>query len=155
MQGILKHSDAIKFILAGNSTVTFLNTKTQKRFTYRIKLKENGPHFVKVLTNPDVYQFIGSTFNQNFKHSQKSKIGDDAQSVKVFQYVFNKLKEGTLDPCIEIWHEGRCGRCNRPLTVPESIETGIGPECLKMMSGHKSIIRQAKIDKILKSVQDN
>ena len=26
-------------------------------------------------------------------------------------------------------HEGRCGRCGRKLTVPESIESGFGPEC--------------------------
>jgi len=30
---------------------------------------------------------------------------------------------------LEIWHEGRCGRCNRKLTVPASIALGIGPEC--------------------------
>jgi hypothetical protein len=33
-----------------------------------------------------------------------------------------------LNGC-EVYHEGRCGRCNRKLTVPESIETGLGPEC--------------------------
>jgi hypothetical protein len=30
---------------------------------------------------------------------------------------------------LEVWHEGRCGRCGRRLTVPESIESGLGPEC--------------------------
>lgn len=30
---------------------------------------------------------------------------------------------------LEVWHEGRCGRCGRKLTVPESIAAGIGPEC--------------------------
>jgi hypothetical protein len=33
----------------------------------------------------------------------------------------------------KIQHAGKCGRCGRLLTVPESIESGIGPECAKMM----------------------
>jgi Family of unknown function (DUF6011) len=32
-------------------------------------------------------------------------------------------------------HEGRCGRCGRLLTVPESITSGYGPECVKHVTG--------------------
>jgi hypothetical protein len=154
MSGILKHTDALRFILGGNSTFTVLNTKTSNRFTFRVKspktsTPENPIFFVKILTSPDVYQFIGSIIGGKFKYSQKSKISNEAQSVRVFQYVFNKLQDGILDECVEIYHEGKCGRCNRPLTVPESIEIGIGPECLKMMSNSTQLKRQSKIDKIL------
>lgn len=31
----------------------------------------------------------------------------------------------------EFWHEGRCGKCARRLTVPESIAQGFGPECAR------------------------
>lgn len=31
------------------------------------------------------------------------------------------------------YYEGRCRRCNRLLTHPESIKSGIGPECAKRM----------------------
>ena len=153
---ILKHSDAIKFIFAGNATVTILNTKTGNRFTYNIKkLKtstdENPLFFIKVLTGPDVYTFIGSMYkDKKYRHSQKSKISENAQSVKVFNYVVLKLIENKLDECVEIWHEGKCGRCGRQLTVPESIETGLGPECVKMINS-KSDVRNRKIDKILKN----
>jgi hypothetical protein len=30
---------------------------------------------------------------------------------------------------IEVWHEGNCRRCRRKLTVPASIELGLGPNC--------------------------
>jgi len=115
MTGILKHSDAIKFILAGNSTFTCLNTKTSNRFTYKVKLSktstpENPLFFVKVLTNPETYQFIGSIFKDRFKYSQKSKISNEAQSVIVFQYILSKLLLGKLDSCVEIYHEGKCGK---------------------------------------------
>jgi len=153
MTGILKHSDAIKFILAGNSTFTCLNTKTSNRFTYKVKLSktstpENPLFFVKVLTNPETYQFIGSIFKDRFKYSQKSKISNEAQSVIVFQYILSKLLLGKLDSCVEIYHEGKCGKCGRQLTVPESIEMGIGPECFKMMNS-KASNRNKKINQIL------
>ena len=33
----LKNTDALKFIFAGNSTFTLLNSETENRFTYRVK----------------------------------------------------------------------------------------------------------------------
>jgi len=30
-----------------------------------------------------------------------------------------------------VFHEGACGRCGRTLTVPESIASGFGPECIR------------------------
>ncbi len=42
-------------------------------------------------------------------------------------------------------HEGRCGRCGRTLTVPESVTEGIGPECRKIM-GMTPLSRRAKQD---------
>ena len=142
----LKHSDSIDFMMAGNATVTVLNTATGNRFTYKIKNHKDDLFFVKVLTGPDTYTFIGSIFKKKYKHSVKSKITNEAQSVIVFNYVFQHLLSGTLNSCVEIWHEGKCGRCGRALTVPESIETGIGPECAKRMN--KADIRNKKIDKL-------
>jgi hypothetical protein len=37
--------------------------------------------------------------------------------------------ECELPKGLKVHHEGRCCRCGRKLTVPESIETGLGPEC--------------------------
>lgn len=46
-------------------------------------------------------------------------------------YMSNDPKHAEFPKNIEIWHEGVCGRCGRRLTVPSSIETGFGPECIK------------------------
>ena len=130
----LNNSYAMKFIFAGNSTVTFLNNETENRFTYRIKkAKDSDLFFVSVLTGPEQYSYIGTVFNGIYKHGKKSNF-TGAQSEKVFSYVLSKLITESLSECIEIWHEGKCGKCNRPLTVPSSIETGIGPECFKSLS---------------------
>jgi Family of unknown function (DUF6011) len=143
----LNHSDVLKFMFAGKSTFTVLNTKSDNRFTFNIKLSKDGNlFFVKVLSGPDSYTYIGTCINGHFKHSKKSVISSDAQSVKVFDYIINKLKTNTLQDFIEIWHEGKCGKCGRLLTVPSSIETGLGPECLKRLS------KQEKRDKFLELI---
>jgi hypothetical protein len=131
----IKHTDAVEFILAGKSLFTLLNSKSDNRFTFKVKKhKVDDVYFVSVLTNPDVYQFLGIIKNQKFTHSKSSKISKDAQSFRVFDYVFFNLCKGTLPEFIEIWHEGKCGKCGRTLTVPLSIETGFGPECQKRLN---------------------
>lgn len=128
----LNNEDAIRFIFAGNSTSTFLNTKTDNRFTYKVKkAKDSDLYFVSVLTSPDIYTYIGTILNGLYKHGKKSNILNTAQSVKVFDYVLSNLMKLSLPNFIEIWHEGKCGKCGRTLTVPDSIINGLGPECYK------------------------
>ena len=147
--GIIKHELALKFILGGKSFVTFLNTKTDNRFTFKVvKHKKDDIYFVNVLTGPDVYSFVGTVRDGVYKHSPKSNISNEAQSVKVFNYIVNKLASNNLPDFIEIYHDGRCGKCGRQLTVPDSIETGFGPECAKSLSKHT--LRDITINKILK-----
>lgn len=131
---IIDHSKAVEFILGGKSLFTLLNTKSDNRFTFKVKKhKIDDVYFVSVLTNPDVYQYIGMIKNREYTHTKKSKISKESQSVRVFDFVFSKLKIGNLPEVIEIWHEGKCGKCGRTLTVPSSIKTGFGPECIKML----------------------
>ena len=131
--GKLKHEDALKFILGGKSTFTFLNPKTENRFTFKVKKhKTDDVYFISALTGPDTYTFIGTILDKRYRHSHKSKISNGAQSVRVFEYILNKLQTNNLPDFIEIWHSGSCGRCGRKLTTPESIERGFGPECIKL-----------------------
>lgn len=154
MQGHkMLNSDALNFIFAGNSLFTVVNSKTGNRFTFKVKKNkksESEMHFVKVLTNPEIYEFIGTCFDKKYKHSQKSRISVEAQSVLVFNWIVKNLQQGTLPEFIEIWHEGRCGKCGRVLTVPQSIEIGIGPECLKSVND-KNLKRQIKLNLLLNS----
>ena len=130
----LNNSDALKFIFAGNSTVTFLNTKTSNRFTFKVKKSKNSNfYFVSVLTNPEMYQYIGTVVDDIFTHGKKSKISLDAQSVRTFEYVLTKLKINNLPDFIEVWHEGKCGKCGKKLTDPISIERGYGPFCVALV----------------------
>jgi hypothetical protein len=124
-------------MLAGNAHMTFVSKRTGVRFTYHVERKVRPgdtripPHFVSVLVGPDDYKYVGCIFEgRRYAHGQKSTIGKDATSNKAFAWVFNRLIEGRHHDELEVWHEGRCGRCGRMLTDPASIARGIGPTCL-------------------------
>ena len=143
----LKNTDALKFIFAGKSIVTFLNTKTDNRFTYKVKqAKDSNMFFVSVLNGPDNFSYIGTCIEGKFRHGKKSNMSADAQSVKVFDFVLAKLVLETLPEFVEVWHEGCCGKCGRRLTVPSSIANGLGPECVKSLS------KMEKRDKFLQLI---
>lgn len=131
----LNNSDALKFIFAGNSITTFVNSKTDNRFTFKTKQKKDSNLFyVSVLSSADTYTYMGTIINGIFVLGKKSNLTKDAQSVRVFQYVFSNLISNSLPNFIEVWHEGKCGKCGRTLTVPNSILNGLGPECVKKLS---------------------
>ena len=140
----LNSADALKFVLAGHSIFTIRKIETDGRFTYRVTVPEDQKehptlYFVSVLTGSDNnsdYSYIGYIRAQNngsytFYYGNKSKLSKTAPSVVVFEAVFNLLLQGIELKKLEIWHEGKCGRCGRTLTVPESIESGYGSECIK------------------------
>ena len=130
--GQIPNDKAVQFILGGKAFVTFLNPESGNRFTYKVvKHKTDDIYFVHVLTSPEIYKYIGVILNHNFQHTRKASIAKDAKSVLVFDYVFGNLAWGTLDSRIEIYHDGKCGKCGRQLTTPESVQNGFGPECIK------------------------
>ena len=53
---------------------------------------------------------------------------DDVRA-RGFAWFWRILNGGTFPATFEIWHEGRCAACARRLTVPQSIATGLGPDC--------------------------
>jgi hypothetical protein len=139
----------LNFLLAGKAIFTIVSKATGVRFTYKVKKHaKKDLWFVSVLTGSDNYSnysYMGTIFSQNvsgvptntreFKSTFKSRITVDAPSFKAFRWFFNQLESnGSLD-AVEVHHEGRCGRCGRRLTVPESIESGFGPECIQHIGG--------------------
>jgi len=136
--------DVRKFVLAGNATVTIKSRRTQTRFTFRIRTPKTQRQataiwFVSLLSGPDNtfnYSYLGQIRGQGaYDHGRKSKVSTQAESVKAFMWFWQAIQTNRQDlfDLMEVWHEGRCGRCNKKLTVPESISSGYGPECIKMM----------------------
>ena len=98
--------------------------------------------FVKAMTGSDnetSYTYIGYVFGndpQTMRRGAKGRMEDPktkiGQSVIYFNWLLRQLF-GNSDNFnqIHFWHHGTCGRCGRRLTVPASIENGIGPECAR------------------------
>lgn len=128
MCGVLAPGRREAYILAGNATVTVKSLSTGTRFTYKVTKAGPTVYFVGVLSGPDNevdYSYIGIVRRGVFTLTRKSRAGMSAASVRAFAW----LSRNWEDDRAEVWHEGRCGRCGRTLTVPESIKSGIGPVC--------------------------
>lgn len=147
MTGRLATAEAAEqFILAGNATVTLRSVATGARFTFKVKkpddFKEDRPiWFVSLLNGPDNdrdFQYMGqlrlAQGTYRYDHGKKSRVGLKATSTAAWVFFTRNLFErNRLHEGVECWHEGRCGRCNRKLTVPESVELGFGPDCAEEM----------------------
>lgn len=136
IQAQFTEANAVRtFATAGNARFTLVSKKTGTRFTYKVKAGTDDRFFVSVLTGSDNesdYVYIGTIFADGaFRHGSKSTIGKDAKSVQAFAFVWARIIKGELHSEVECWHEGRCGKCGKTLTVPSSIESGLGPECAK------------------------
>lgn len=139
-------SETLKdFLFAGTAIFTVVNEKTNNRFTFRVRKAGWGTSNVKsdifyisVLTGSDnnsCYTFLGSYFggkNQMYRHSPKSKIGSSAVSNKVINWFFQQyFKNPNVYTTVKVYHSGKCGKCGKKLTTPESIKSGLGPYCGK------------------------
>lgn len=141
---------AKNFALAGNAHFTARSKITGDRFTYRVNSPQHSTAveqmarnqrpiwFVAVMVGPDnerSYKYIGLIRDTlEFHWGDKSRIPRGDIRVRGFQWLWNMVirpeDQILFDSRIEVWHEGRCGRCGRRLTVPESIASGYGPECV-------------------------
>lgn len=136
-----------KFALAGNAVFTVVSKRTGTRFTYRIRKprSENGekkPYFVQLMNGQDNtsdYGYIGLMFGQgadsdfaSWRHGgNKARASASAPSVQGLEWLFSNVMNEKVLEKVEIWHQGKCGKCRKALTVPESIASGLGPVCAK------------------------
>lgn len=130
-------SDAKAFALAGNALLTLESRKTGTHFTYRIRATKDDDQkfFVSLLSGPDNendYQYLGLVAGGAFRLTKASKATSEAPSVKAFDY-FMRLNGPEMPAQLAVYHQNKCGKCGRTLTVPESVQSGIGPECAKRM----------------------
>jgi len=119
-------------IATHNGVWTVTNKATGERRTFRISTwvkKDDKPRVVSMLVGSDNtsdYKGFGYV-NPNGKivvwYKQRGTVYE--KYARFLEVLATHLEAGR----IEVHHEGRCRLCNRPLTVPESIESGLGPKC--------------------------
>ena len=147
-KGPLTTWEAVRtFLFAGNARFTLRSLKTGMRYTYRINVnkkdlkdpakKSDPAYFVSLLRGADNerdYKYIGCMHGTRFFITTASRLPRTSPSVVMlvkFLDVMEHKLDGVLGTRLEFWHDGRCARCGRVLTVPESVASGWGPECAK------------------------
>jgi len=129
-----------EFVLAGRAVFTVSNPQGL-RYTFKVTGKKGtegrGPvWFVSLLTGPDNesdYTYMGILDAEigRITLTKASRYNYGSMPVKVAQWACTLIWKGAeLPEGYSIHHEGRCGRCGRALTVPESVDSGFGPECI-------------------------
>lgn len=120
------------FVLGGRAVFTLVGRTS--RFTYKVRKHERASpdlpniYFIDVLAGDQRYTFIGTIFSDgSFVYSVGSRLPRDAPSIRAFFWFWTHINSRD----VEVWHEGACSRCSRPLTDPESIARGIGPTCFE------------------------
>jgi len=106
------------------------------KLTYTFSSKWGEKWFLWLLAGPDNtsdYTYLGMMNSRSgeFIYSRKSpkKNWPIALVNRALVNIFNDTEERISAAGFEIHHVGKCGRCGRRLTVPESIKSGIGPYC--------------------------
>jgi len=125
---------ASSFVFGGKARFTLVSKATGKRYTYRVaKAKgKDDLFFANVLVgqnNEQDYEYIGFTNHGNGVVAGR-KGNPNHPAFIALDWALNKFAAGSMPEQLEFWHEGRCARCARTLTDPQSIEAGFGPECI-------------------------
>ena len=143
---------ALAYILQPRkNTFTFQSARTGARYTFQVKpldkeqAKQNGikdmRFFVKFLCgqdNENDYRYLGQILNGVFsltKKSRESGLSETTPAYIAFKTSFDALVAGRMPESLEVIHSGRCARCGRKLTVPQSVKDGFGPECIHLVNG--------------------
>jgi hypothetical protein len=148
---------ARQFIFAGRAVFTLTDLRERDRhYTYRINIKEpsqfdidkaktrgwEAPHavwFVNIGIGYEDSLYAGMLSNRDqtdITFTRASRMHGGAPSMVLLQRFLKLAKAEAFDDNeameadgIRFQHEGKCCICARPLTHPESITMGIGPEC--------------------------
>ena len=148
------------YLLGGHATATVVSKGTTRRFTYKVDARRvgrrrtsetegeydarkvdalKGVRFVKVMTGSDNerdFTYLGHIDEKGlFRLDRRSRLAETAPSVGAWQWFWGVLRARSekIDQC-EVWHDGKCARCGRSLTVPSSVASGLGPVCARNRS---------------------
>lgn len=133
----LKPEDVKRFVLAGKAFVTLKSGKTGKQFTYKIVKSNKDPNVYSIRLREFekfAYRYIGSYYRDTNKLKFAKQyhlipIEVCPPYVRAIKFLFERIDN--IPEQLMVFHNGRCGRCGRPLTNEESMKTGFGAECYR------------------------
>ena len=137
MQHLLSHTDVKPYVLAGNATFTLQSGETNEHFTYKMVRDKNNADLYRVRLlsgddNTSDYNYVGcyyrSTSHLHLLSIWRTKPSwANPPAIRAITYFLQHLDN--LPRNLYVYHTGRCARCGRLLTTPDSLISGYGPQC--------------------------
>ena len=127
-------TDIRPYVFGGVSIFTLVSKKTGNRYTFRVRRSNDSRgYFVDMLKgadNTEDYVYVGHVMASNRDHFRPYNLSQGKVET-VLAWFFERIHRAPEELTqLEFWTSGRCSRCGRVLTVPESIAIGMGPTCL-------------------------
>ena len=142
--GMISQDKALQFMTAGKAEFVLHSTKTNQDFKFSLtrqetKDKEDKEKYIYFLnylhghdkTYAGVVWFKDETQEFIFSTGKNGKMSPNALEIRSLIFVMNKLYREETVQYLDVFHVGKCGKCGKKLTTPESILTGLGPTCSK------------------------
>jgi hypothetical protein len=123
-----------------NGTITIKSTRTGDHRTFKLRTQKRdskfapGERVLSLMTGPDnVHSYRGFAFVKNdgrvFLWRKNRTPLYNTYAKMVIDLMTNGTASAWAKKGYVMMLEKACAVCNRKLTNPESIETGVGPEC--------------------------
>lgn len=120
-----------------NGCITLTNPATGGHRTFKVSTQ---PIDAKFAPGKRIISLLTGADNENsytgfgFVNPGKISLWRNKQTLQFQQYVdMIERPEHYMARGVQYLFEGRCIRCNRKLTRPDSIELGYGSECAKLL----------------------
>jgi len=129
---------------AGRAVLTFNNENKGTHMT--IKVKQARDKFDRKIKLPIFFVYIsllgdkeqgmiysGTVFQENGHVRLAKNVPPTSRLAKAMSFISAALKDTSVLKRynVTLQHEGKCASCGMPLTHPQSIGSGFGPDCLK------------------------
>jgi hypothetical protein len=118
---------ALSYITGGAAEFGLVSARTGQRLDYKIS-RGVSTLLVRYGVADNYIGYLRATKSGPVLHSGRNGDAQDP-AFKALKWLLGALKSGHMPTTVELWHNGRCSRCKRRLTDPESIARGLGPEC--------------------------
>lgn len=121
------------FLYSGRAVFTIRSETSGDHWTFKVTRKKEGePYFISLLCGGDSFLYLGF-MRDTGRYLTSSKACRPRSHVahSVVEFLLKELQRDAIHPKFSFFHEGKCGRCGKPLTDPASIERGLGPTCFK------------------------
>ena len=125
---VIELEHAYDFILSGNAKFSVHNQRTGNSLAFRVWAKTFNNVTVSWYVYDQNDEYIGYIRGDIFIAAGDSQTKLPV-AIKAFNIIWLQIINQSMLDSTTIYNTGQCGRCGRPLSDPDSIRVGIGPEC--------------------------